>query len=206
MKVLSSVLCAAALVVVPAAPSAYAHSMREMQQMLSPANRAAQKTRAIVRYTVPDVKLVREDGKTVPLKRILHDDGRPVVLNFVFTTCTTICPLTTHVFEELQAKLEAQHQAADLVSITIDPENDTPRRLRAYAKEFNAGPHWHFYTGTVQASEAAQRAFNTYFGDKMEHLPVTLLHTAPGARWVRLEGFDTADDMLKELPHDVAAQ
>lgn len=203
MKVLSSVLCAAAVLMIPAAPSAYAHNM---QEMVSPANRAAQKTRAVVQYTVPDVTLVREDGQAVPLKRILHDDGRPVVLNFVFTTCTTICPLTSHVFEELQAKLKAQHQAADLVSISIDPENDTPRRLRAYAKEFHAGPHWHFYTGTVAASEAAQQAFNTYFGDKMEHLPVTLLHTAPGARWVRLEGFDTADDMLKELPHDVAAQ
>lgn len=167
---------------------------------------APQKTRAVAEYSVPDVKLVREDGRTETLSQILDNHGRPVVLNFIYTTCTTICPLASHVFQQLQAKLDARHESVDLVSISIDPENDTPARLRDYAKQFHAGAHWHHYTGRLEASIAAQRAFNVFRGDKMEHLPVTLVHKAPGRRWVRLEGFASANDMLKELPHADAAK
>jgi protein SCO1/2 len=154
-------------------------------------------------YTIPDVKLVREDGATVALAQELND-GRPIVLNFIYTACTTVCPLSSQTFSELQAKLGARRNAVHLVSISIDPEQDTPARLRAYAKKFGAGPEWQFYTGTLAASVAAQRAFNVYRGDKMNHAPVTLVRTAPGKPWVRLEGFATSDQMLGELRGAVA--
>jgi protein SCO1/2 len=194
MRALACALCATA-------SPAPAHDMHGHHHNMAP-----QKTRAVVEYSVPDVRLVREDGRTEALRRILDNNGRPVVLNFIYTSCTTICPLTSHVFQQLQARLGARHEAVDLVSITIDPENDTPARLRRYAKQFGAGAHWHHYTGTFEASVAAQRAFNVFRGDKMDHQPVTLVHNAPGRRWVRLEGFATANDMLKELPHADAAK
>src|SRR5205807_3818977 len=49
-----------------------------------------------------------------------------------------------------------------LVSISIDPEEDTPARLREYAQQYAAGPSWQHYTGTAAASVAAQRAFEVY--------------------------------------------
>jgi protein SCO1/2 len=150
-------------------------------------------------YAVPDVKLVRDDGATVELNREL-EDGRPVVLNFIYTTCTSVCPLTSQTFAELQNKLGAARDRVHLVSISIDPEQDTPTRLRAYAQKFEAGPAWQHYTGTLASSIAAQRAFNVYRGSKMDHAPVTLVRPAPGARWVRIDGFATADQLLAELP------
>jgi len=48
--------------------------------------------RSIAQYQIPDVRLVRDDGKAVSLPEEMND-GRPVVLNFIFTTCSTICPL-----------------------------------------------------------------------------------------------------------------
>jgi protein SCO1/2 len=81
----------------------------------------------------------------------------------------------------------------------VDPEEDTPARLRAYARQYSAGPEWQHYTGTVAASLAAQRAFDVYRGDKMGHTPVTLVRTAPGAPWIRLDGFATAEVLLKEV-------
>jgi protein SCO1 len=92
-----------------------------------------------------------------------------------------------------------------LVSISIDPEHDTPARLSQYAKQFGAGPDWNFYTGTHAASIAAQRAFNVYRGDKMNHGPVTLVRTAAGRPWVRLDGFATPDQLLAELRDTVAS-
>jgi len=159
---------------------------------------ASSTVRSIADYAIPDVKLVRDDGSTIQLSREL-DDGRPIALNFIYTTCTTVCPLTSQTFAELQAKLGAASGSVHLVSISIDPEQDTPRTLRAYAEKFGAGSEWRFYTGTVGASVAAQRAFNVYRGDKMSHTPVTLLRSAPGKPWVRIEGFATPDELLAEL-------
>ena len=155
-------------------------------------------SRSLTSYTVPSLKLVRDDGKQVMLDRELND-GRPVVLNFIYTSCPGICPLASHVFSQLQRMLGAERDHVHLVSISVDPEEDTPSRLREYAKKYSAGPSWQHYTGTVAASVAAQRAFDVYRGDKMGHTPVTLLRVAPGAPWVRFDGFATPDMLLQEL-------
>jgi protein SCO1 len=166
---------------------------------------AGSATRIVAAYQLPDVQLVRDDGKRVDLDSELND-GRPVVVAFVYTSCTTICPLTSQTLAELQRKLGADRDRVHLMSITIDPERDTPERLRAYAQKFHAGPEWQHYTGTLAASQAAQRAFGVYRGDKMEHQPAILVRAAPGADWVRIDGFPTADEVLAELPQARAAR
>ena len=150
-------------------------------------------------YRAPDVELVRDDGKTVRLSQEL-EDGRPVVLSFVFTSCTTICPLLSSTLARVQRRLGPARDQVHLMSISIDPEFDTPVRLREYANRVGAGPSWQHYGGTLEASLAAQRAFGVYRGDKMNHTPVTLVRSAPGAEWVRFDGFATADQLLAELP------
>ncbi len=157
------------------------------------------------RYAVPDVTLTRDDGKAVTLTGEMND-GRAVVLNFVFTSCTSICPLTSLTFAQLQGKLGALSSHVHLMSISIDPEQDTPARLREYAAKFGAGPHWQHYTGTVAASVATQRAFNVLSDDKMNHAPITLVRAAPGAPWARIDGFATADQLLAELRDVTAAK
>jgi protein SCO1/2 len=84
------------------------------------------------------------------------------------------------------------------MSISIDPEQDTPARLTEYARKFHAGPEWQYYTGSLAASIAAQRAFDVYRGEKMSHTPVTLLRAAPGQPWLRIEGFVTPDELLDD--------
>jgi protein SCO1/2 len=86
-----------------------------------------------------------------------------------------------------------------MVSISIDPEQDTPKRLSEYAKRYLAGPQWTFYTGTRNSSIAAQKAFEVYTVDKMSHPTVAFIRQAPGQPWLRLEGFTTAEDLLREL-------
>ncbi|HEY2023132.1 SCO family protein, partial [Paraburkholderia sp.] len=147
--------------------------------------------------------LVRDDGKTVSLIDELND-GRPVVLTFIYTTCTTICPMMSRTFEELQGKLGGDRDKVHLVSISIDPEQDTPARLRAYAARFDAGPEWHYYTGTVEASIAAQRAFNVYRGDKMNHTAAAFFRAAPGKPWLRIDGLATPAELFSAY-HDVVA-
>jgi protein SCO1 len=154
--------------------------------------------RSLMDYVVPDVKLVRDDGKAVRLGEVLND-GKPVVLSFIYTSCTTVCPVTSQALSELQSRLGAARDSVQLVSISIDPEHDTPERLREYAKRFGAGPGWRHYTGTPAASRTAQQAFGVYRCDKMSHAPATLVRTWPGAPWVRLDGFATPDQLMAEL-------
>lgn len=162
-------------------------------------------TRSTAEVPLPQVKLVREDGKTVSLPAEL-DDGRPVVLDFIFTTCAGICPLMSQTFSLLQGKLAGGRERVHLVSISIDPEQDTPPRLAGYAKRFKAGPQWSFYTGSAEASLLAQRAFEVFRGDKMDHTPVTFLRAAPGLPWVRIDGFATADELATEFRELVASR
>jgi protein SCO1/2 len=67
------------------------------------------------------------------------DDGRPVVMNFIYTTCTTIFPLSSQVFELFQRRLGAKRNRVHLVSISIDPKEGTAGQLRQYAERYYAG-------------------------------------------------------------------
>ena len=148
-------------------------------------------------YKVPDVQLTRDDGKKVSLPEELAD-GRAVVLNFIFTTCSSLCPLSSQTFAQFQRKLGAESPNVHLVSISTDPEQDTPARLQEYAKRFGARPGWEHYTGTVEASLATQRAFDAYLGDKMSHAPVTWIRAAHDTTWHRVDGFLTPAQLMRE--------
>lgn len=160
--------------------------------------------RSVVSYRLPEVTLVRTDGAKVSFPTEIND-GKPVVLNFVYTTCTAICPILSQTFSEFQSRLGPDAGKLHMVSISIDPEQDTPERLAQYAKRHNAGPQWIHYTGTVEASVKLQRAFQAYYGDKMNHRPAVFMRAAPGKPWVRLDGFTTPDDLLKEYRELVKA-
>jgi protein SCO1/2 len=153
-------------------------------------------TRRIAQYRIPETTLQRADGTLAKFPQEI-DAGGPVVLNFIYTTCTAVCPILSHSFADFEKRL-GERSKARLVSISIDPEEDTPERLSAYARRFDAGPQWRFYTGTHADSVRMQKAFHAYFGDKMHHRPATFLRAAPGAPWVRLDGFTTPQDLLEE--------
>jgi len=162
-----------------------------------PAVHTAALQRSIGVYRPGPVTLTRSDRARVALDDELAFDG-PVVLNFIFTSCSAICPIATRTMAELQGQLRPGEKLR-LVSISLDPLNDTPEALREYARKAGVRPGWHFYTGSVAASEAAQRAFDLFRGDKMNHAPVTLVRSAPGAAWVRLEGFPTVAELAAEV-------
>lgn len=148
-------------------------------------------------YTVPDVTLVNQNGEKVTLPELLDSD-QPVMLNFIFTSCTAICPAMSATFASVQKKLGSDSVKLRMISVSIDPEYDTPDALNAYAKRFKAGPQWAFLTGSLDDSVAVQKAFDADRGDKMNHAPMTLLRASPDSAWIRYEGFASATDLAKE--------
>ncbi|MET0065254.1 MAG: SCO family protein [Candidatus Thiodiazotropha sp.] len=148
------------------------------------------------RYSVPDVDLTSHLGDTVNLPELLAME-RPVMLNFIFTTCTTICPVLSASFHQVQSLLGEDSEVA-MISITIDPEYDTPERLRAYAERFRAGDEWTFYTGSYEDVVAVEKAFDIFRGSKMNHEPITLIRGQGTTEWKRIDGLASAEDIVQE--------
>jgi protein SCO1/2 len=138
-------------------------------------------------YAVPDVELVDDSGTPVALRTLLSG-GHPVAVNFIFTTCTTICPVMTATFAQMRKELGSEADRIQLVSITIDPEHDTPAVLAQYAKRFDATTGWQFLTGSPADVERVLRTFDAWTGSKTNHRPITLLRSQGDSQWVRLEG------------------
>jgi protein SCO1/2 len=153
--------------------------------------------RTVERYSIPDVVLINQNGKKVRLASLLNSE-QPVVVDFIYGTCTTICPVLSAGYVNLQRKLGPASQNVRLLSITIDPENDSPKVLTEYLKRYRAKPGWDFLTGSRSDIDAVMKAFNAYIPDKMSHYPLNLIRSPKDGSWVRLFGFMSSQEFLEE--------
>jgi protein SCO1/2 len=155
-------------------------------------------TRMVMKYSMPDVRLTREDGKSVDFSSDVHAKT-PVILAFIYTSCTTVCPVTSQILAETRELIAKSGRDVRIMSVSIDPEYDTPARLKAYGQKFGADAKWHHYTGSVEASAKVQKAFSAYRGDKMNHFPAFYINDGTGSNWVQLEGFPSAAKLASEV-------
>lgn len=153
--------------------------------------------RSVEKYTIPDTPLINQDGKKVRLSALLNSD-QPVVVNFIYGTCTTICPVLSAGFINLQNKLAVGGQKPRLISITIDPENDSPQVMKEYLRRYRAKPGWDFLTGSRTDIDNVMKAFNAYIPDKMSHYPLNMIRSPKDGTWVRLFGIMSTRELLEE--------
>lgn len=153
--------------------------------------------RSVESYTIPDVILINQDGDKVRLKALL-ESGDPVAVDFIYATCTTICPILSAGYANLQRKLGSETRKVHLVSITIDPENDTPPILKEYLAKYSAKPGWDFLTGSRRDIERVMTGFDAYFRDKMDHKPLTFIRSPKDGKWIRLYGLLSGIDFVEE--------
>jgi protein SCO1/2 len=154
--------------------------------------------RSVEQYVVPDVVLVNQHGAKVRLKDFLQTD-KPVVLDFIFGTCTTICPILSAGYVNLQNKLGPDPREIRLVSISIDPEHDTPKVLKDYLKRYRAKQGWDFLTGSREDIDKVMMAFGAYVQDKMSHYPLTLIRSPQDGTWIRLFGLMSTVEFMNEV-------
>lgn len=153
--------------------------------------------RSVEKYLIPDVTLINQDRQKVRLLDLLQS-GKPVLVDFIYGTCTTICPILSAGYSSLQRKLAPDTEKIQLISISIDPEYDTPEVMTDYLEKYQARPGWMFLTGSRADIDKVMRAFDAYVPNKMSHYPITFLH-APGAdHWVRIYGLIGTSDLMNE--------
>ena len=148
-----------------------------------------------VQPVLGDIPLIDQNGRATTLREAL-DTELPVLVNFIFTTCTTVCPVMSTGFAQLQETLGPDRDRIRLVSISIDPGVDSVDALQAYAKRYRAGDAWWLLTGTREASISAQRTFGAYRGDKMNHAPATYVRRSRDAPWQVIEGLSSGSTLL----------
>jgi protein SCO1/2 len=157
-----------------------------------------------VEVRLVDAPLVDQDGQARRLASDVVGD-RLVVLSFVFTTCTTICPIISSRLTQLQERLgDRLGGEVRMVSISIDPRRDTPARLKAYAQRHQAGPGWLHLTGEPDDVEQALRGLGVASTTPAAHAPVTLVADGRTGTWTRLNGFPSLDLIVAQL--DALAQ
>ncbi len=149
--------------------------------------------------TIPDVALVDQDGRPVHVYSDLIR-GRRVAMNFVFTTCTTICPPMGANFERLQGVLGTpDHSDVRLISVSIDPRTDTPQRLKEWGAKFHAGPGWTLLTGPPEDVDRLLKALGVFTANRADHSPLVLLGDDRAGRWTRAYGLAAPAKMVEIL-------
>jgi formylglycine-generating enzyme required for sulfatase activity/cytochrome oxidase Cu insertion factor (SCO1/SenC/PrrC family) len=149
---------------------------------------------------IPNVTLVNQDGKEINLKFLLDSD-KPVIIDFISTTCTTICSTLSAGFSGLRDELGAASGSVQLVSISIDPEHDGPEQMKDYLAQYGSGEGWDFLTGSREDIVLVLRAFKFNPPDKGKISPGSLyIVGGPFSHaWVRINGIVGSDGLMTEV-------
>ena len=137
--------------------------------------------------SVPNVRLRTQNNQEVRF----YDDlvkGKIVMINFMFTTCTTLCPRSTENLVRVQQVL-GEHVGKDifLISVSVDPDHDTPDVLKRYAEQHHVKAGWVFVTGTNKDIDAIRRRFRAYEGnDKAQHTGMLIYGDDARGAWAAM--------------------
>jgi protein SCO1/2 len=175
---------------------ALAHSADEHTGDDMAAKKASPET---ARIKFADVTLLDQDGKLVSLEKDLVRN-KIVVMSFIYTSCTTVCPVVSSIMGKVQKQLGARvGTEVQLVSISIDPQRDDPQRLNDYARTFQQGPGWSWLTGPPQSVTATLTGLGAYGGDVENHSPLILVGDGNNRFWTRYYGFTDPTELARAV-------
>ncbi|HEU4889647.1 MAG TPA: SCO family protein [Thermoanaerobaculia bacterium] len=141
--------------------------------------------------------LVDHNGRTVDL----YDDlikNRIVVINSFFASCTGSCPVMARSFLHLQNKLgDRLGKDVTLLSITVDPEVDTPEKLKEYAKKIGAKPGWYFLTGSRAQVDAVLSKIGQYTEAREAHKNIIIAGNDRTGLWKKALAIAPSDEIWK---------
>lgn len=142
------------------------------------------------------MSLVNQEGRSGDL---LSDyiGQKITVVTFAYSNCTTACPILDGIFKNVQKRLsEEERRYVNLLTITIDPENDIPARLKQRAERLNAESGWEFLTGSRKQVDAVLKAFEVFSTDIYSHPSTVFILDAREEKHLRLAGFPSAKNIL----------
>jgi cytochrome oxidase Cu insertion factor (SCO1/SenC/PrrC family)/cytochrome c2 len=152
---------------------------------------------------IPNLPVTTQDGRTLRF----YDDlikGKLVVISFIYTSCTDLCPLTTARLAEMRDLLgDAVGRDVFFISMTVDPETDTPERMKAFAEAYQAGESagWQFVTGRPEDI----KLINERFGDKSaerglsDHRNEIVIGNGKTGAWTRNSVLADLEEVIRDI-------
>ena len=153
----------------------------------TPAAEPTADTNAFNSSKIPDARVLDQNGQQLNFYTDLIKE-KSVAINFIFTTCTTICPPLTATFRRVQQEARTRGVDVQLISISVDPTVDTPQRLQEFAKKFKAEPGWTFVTGDKADIDSVLQALGAAVANKNDHTPMVLIGNDVSNHWTRTYG------------------
>lgn len=203
MKAMTASIALALLGIVGTTDLVQAHSKAEHAKH---GQHAAQTREEGTQVSFADVSLLDQDGKPIRLNQDLVRD-RIVVMGFIYTSCTTVCPVVSSIMSQVQKQLGGRvGDDVQLVSISIDPQRDDPPRLLGYSKKFQHGPGWSWLTGSPQAITDTLKGLRTWTADYRNHPAQILVGDGRSDHWTRYYGFTDASLLVKRVQELGAAR
>jgi protein SCO1 len=147
---------------------------------------------------IADVPVVDQSGAAKRFYSELVKD-RIVAMNFIFTSCTTICPTLGANFARVQSLLGESGRDVSLISISIDPVNDTPARLSAWSTRLGGKPGWTLVTGEGTDIDALLKSIGAFTPDKNDHGPLVVIGDDRTGRWQRMNAFAAPAKIVESL-------
>src|SRR5262245_6486889 len=162
----------------------------------SPAQ-SAQRPKTGLEPSIPDVDVFDQDGKRIHFYSDLIK-GKVVVISFLFTTCKLYCPMQGENLSKLQGALGARlGRDIYLITVSVDPETDTPERLKTWGAMFGAKPGWTFVTGAKPEIDKVSMALTGAVALKGEHSPVVYIGNDKTGIWTRAYGLHDTERFSK---------
>ena len=156
------------------------------------------------RLVLPNIIVLDSRNHEHRLLALLQD--QIVIINFVFTSCVTICPVLSATMQFIEKQLQDQlGKNIILVSISVDPARDTPEKLRMQAEKLGAGQHWYWLTGKPSEVNRLLKAFGIPVGRPEDHPPIILAGNANTDNWLRWVGIPSTEvviEAINELTRD----
>lgn len=146
-----------------------------------------------------DLALTDQNGAEMKFVSDVIGD-RIVVMDFIYTSCTTVCPVISAVFGQVQKKLgDELGDGVVLVSVSVDPVRDTPQRLKAYAAKHQAQPGWIWLTGDKRTMDRVLDGLGAYSPNFENHPAMVLVGDGRTGEWSRFFGFPSPDRLVEQV-------
>lgn len=164
-----------------------------------PAKRPGAVTVGPVHFEIPDVEVLDQDGN----KRRFYSDlikDKIVVMSFFYTSCPSFCPSMNRKLGRLQESLGDRFgKDVFIVTVTKDPETDTPARLKEWSKNLKIKSGWTMVTGDVNAIGKIVRDFTGDPLGKASHNTIFIIGNDKTGSWADLSGFASPDALRQQI-------
>ncbi|WP_257387794.1 SCO family protein [Tahibacter caeni] len=146
-----------------------------------------------------DLPLVDQNGKPVDLYNDIIA-GRRIVLHSFFARCEGSCPVMMTTLQALQKQLGSRlGKDVHIVSITVDPDHDTPQVLADYARRVQAKPGWHFLSGSSAQVTTALRRIGQYTDAPENHMNLIIVGNDTNGDWRKVHGLAGVKQVVTEI-------